>query len=64
MRLPISKREIGTDSSTEKEQKFDQVYVDPFLSCVGAKVNDARYTERDRERNKGTPGTPKARVEQ
>ena len=45
--------------------KIEQVYVIPFSSCVGAKINDARYTERDDEINKGTPRRrSNARVEQ
>ena len=64
MRLPISEHAIWTDPSTGKEHRIEQVYVVPFLSCVGAKINDARYTERDGERIKSTPRrTPNARVE-
>ena len=65
MRLPISDHAIWTDSSTGKEHKIEQVYVVPFSSCVGAKINDARYTDKDEELNKSTSRrSPNARVEQ
>ena len=65
MRLPISDHAIWTDSSTGKEHKIEQMYVVPFSYCAGAKINDARYTQRDEELNKGTPRRRlNARVEQ
>ena len=64
MRLPILEHAIWTDPITGKECKIEQFYVVPFSSCVGAKINEARYIERDGELNKRTPRTTNARVKQ